>query len=86
MTFPLIKPGVTAGALLSFLYSFDEVVLAGLLSSAKFMTLPIRIMNYMEFSFDPTLAAVSTLLILFSFAAILLLERFMGLDMFIKQD
>lgn len=50
------------------------------------MTLPIRIMNYMEFSFDPTLAAVSTLLILFSFAAILLLERFMGLDMFIKQD
>lgn len=86
VTFPLIKPGVTAGALLSFLYSFDEVVLSGLLSSAKFMTLPIRIMNYMEFSFDPTLAAVSTLLILFSFIAIVLLERFMGLDMFVKQD
>ncbi|MEL7625137.1 MAG: ABC transporter permease [Clostridiales bacterium] len=84
VTLPLIKPGVIAGALLSFLYSFDEAVLGSLLSSPKFITLPIRIMNYMEFSFDPTLAAISTVLILFSFAAILLLERFLGLDMFVK--
>jgi putative spermidine/putrescine transport system permease protein len=84
VTLPLIKPGVIAGALLSFLYSFDEVVLASLLSSPKFMTLPLRIMNYMEYSFDPTLAAISTLLILFSFTAIVLLDRFTGLDMFVK--
>lgn len=86
VTLPLIKPGVIAGALLSFLYSFDEAVLSSLLSSPKFITLPIRIMNYMEFSFDPTLAAISTLLILFSFISILLLERFVGLDMFVKSN
>jgi putative spermidine/putrescine transport system permease protein len=86
VTLPLIKPGVIAGALLSFLYSFDEVVLAGLLSSPKFMTLPLRIMNYMEYSFDPTLAAISTVLILFSLGAVTLLERFVGLDMFVKQE
>ena len=86
ITMPLIKPGVIAGALLSFLYSFDEAVLSSLLSSPKFITLPIRIMNYMEFSFDPTLAAISTLLILFSFVSILLLERFVGLDMFVKSN
>lgn len=84
VTIHLVKPGVIAGALLSFLYSFDEVVLSSLLSSPRFVTLPIRILNYLEFSFDPTLAAISTLLILFSFTAIVLLERFVGLDMFVK--
>ena len=53
-----------AGALLAFLYSFDEVALSSLLSTPRFITLPIRIMNYMELTFDPTLAAISTLLIL----------------------
>jgi putative spermidine/putrescine transport system permease protein len=84
ITLPLIKPGVIAGAMLSFLYSFDEVVLSSLLCSPKFVTLPIRIMNYMEFSFDPTLAAISTVLILMSLLLILLLEKFFGLDMFLK--
>jgi putative spermidine/putrescine transport system permease protein len=83
-TLPLIKPGVIAGAMLSFLYSFDEAVLSSLLSSPKFVTLPIRIMNYMEFSFDPTLAAISTVLILMSLLLIVLLEKFLGLDMFLK--
>lgn len=84
VTVPLIKPGVVAGALLSFLYSFDEAVLSSLLNSPKFVTLPVRIMNYMEFSFDPTLAAISTLLILSSLTLIVLMERFLGLDMFLK--
>lgn len=84
VTLPLIKPGVIAGAMLSFLYSFDEVVLSSLLSSPTFVTLPIRIMNYIEFSFDPTIAAISTILILMSLLSIVLLERFFGLDMFLK--
>ncbi|MFA7590772.1 MAG: ABC transporter permease [Sphaerochaetaceae bacterium] len=84
VTLPLIKPGIMAGALLSFLYSFDEAVLGSLLSSPRFITLPIRIMNYMEFSFDPTLAAISTLLIVMSLTSIVLMERLIGLDMFLK--
>ncbi len=84
VTLPLIKPGVIAGAMLSFLYSFDEAVLSGLLNSPTFVTLPIRIMNYMEFSFDPTLASISTVLILMSLGLIVLLEKMTGLDMFLK--
>ncbi|MDR1950351.1 MAG: ABC transporter permease [Spirochaetaceae bacterium] len=83
VTLPVIRPGVIAGALLSFLYSFDEAVLGSLLNSPRFVTLPVRIMNYIELSFDPTLAAISALLILFSFTAIFLLERLTGLDMFV---
>ena len=58
ITIPLAKPGVLAGALLAFLYSFDEVALSGLLSTPKFITLPVRLMNYMELTFDPVLAAI----------------------------
>lgn len=84
VTIPLAKPGILAGALLAFLYSFDEVALSSLLSTPRFVTLPIRIMNYMEMSFDPTLAAISTLLILCSLILMLLMEKFVGLDMFMR--
>ena len=78
------SPGILAGALLAFLYSFDEVALSSLLSTPRFITLPIRIMNYMELTFDPTLAAISTLLMLASLILIVLMERLVGLDMFMK--
>ena len=84
ITIPLAKPGILAGCLLAFLYSFDEVALSSLLSTPKFITLPIRIMNYMELTFDPTLAAVSTFLILGSLGLIVLMEKSVGLDMFVK--
>ncbi len=84
VTLPLIRPGVVAGAVLAFLYSFDEVALTSLLSTPRFVTLPIRLMNYMELTFDPTLAAVSTLLILGALAIIVAMDKTIGLDMFLK--
>ena len=84
ITIPVARPGIVAGALLAFLYSFDEVALSSLLSTPKFITLPIRIMNYMELTFDPTLAAISTLLILASLVLIVLMDKLVGLDMFVK--
>lgn len=84
VTIPLAKPGIVAGGLLAFLYSFDEVALSSLLSTPKFITLPIRIMNYMELTFDPTLAAISTFLIVGAVIIVMLMDRFVGLDMFVK--
>ena len=59
-------------------------LMSSLLSTPRFITLPIRIMNYMELTFDPTLAAISTLLMLASLILIVLMERLVGLDMFMK--
>jgi putative spermidine/putrescine transport system permease protein len=84
VTLPLAKPGILAGTILAFLYSFDEVALSSLLSTPRFVTLPVRIMNYMELTFDPTLAAISALLIVGSVIIMLLMDRFVGLDMFMK--
>ena len=60
------------------------MALTSLLSTPRFVTLPIRLMNYIELTFDPTLAAVSTLLIVASLAIIILMDKTIGLDMFLK--
>lgn len=84
VTLPIIRPGVVSGAVLAFLFSFDEAVLSNLLSSPTFVTLPVRIMNYMEFSFDPTLASISTILIILSLVITLVTEKFAGLKVMFK--
>lgn len=80
ITLPLIKPGIISGAMLAFLYSFDEAVISSFLTSAKFTTLPIQIINYMEFQFDPTVAAIATILMGSSLIIMLLINKFVGLD------
>ena len=80
VTLPIIKPGVISGAILAFLYTFDEAVISSFLTSAKFSTLPVQIINYMEFAYDPTVAAISTILMTCSLIVMLLVNRFIGLD------
>jgi putative spermidine/putrescine transport system permease protein len=44
------------------------------------MTLPLEIYNYTEFTIDPTIAAISTVLIALSVAVIVAIERFLGFE------
>ena len=80
ITLPLIKPGIISGAMLAFLYSFDEAVINSFLTSAKFTTMPIQIINYMEFQFDPTVAAIATILMASSLIIMLVINKLVGLD------
>jgi putative spermidine/putrescine transport system permease protein len=63
VTLPLIRPGVVVGALFAFITSFDELVVALLLSGSGAVTLPRRMWDDLRFQIDPTIAAVSTLTI-----------------------
>jgi putative spermidine/putrescine transport system permease protein len=40
----------------------------------------VRIYNYIDFAVDPMVASVSTLLIVFAFGVIALLQKLLGLD------
>ncbi|WFU14595.1 ABC transporter permease subunit [Bradyrhizobium sp. CB3481] len=66
ITLPAIKPGILTAALFAFLASFDELVLALFLSGTTATTLPKRMWDGVRFEIDPTIAAVSTLMILVS--------------------
>jgi putative spermidine/putrescine transport system permease protein len=71
ITLPIILPGVLAGALFAFATSWDEVVVAIFLSSGTTYTLPVQIWSGIRFAIDPTIAAVSTLLITFTTAVLI---------------
>ncbi len=46
-------------------------------------TLPISMLVYMEYYFDPTIAALSTLLIIFTIVLVQGAERLLGLSRFV---
>jgi ABC-type spermidine/putrescine transport system permease subunit II len=67
---PQALPAVVSAALFSFLTSFDEVVISLFLSGIRAETLPVRIWNSLMLEIEPTIAAVSTLLILLTTLAL----------------
>ncbi|HUN48968.1 MAG TPA: ABC transporter permease [Stellaceae bacterium] len=63
VTFPIIRPGIFAGALFAFISSFDELVVALFVSGSTAVTLPRKMWESIRFEIDPTIAAVSTILV-----------------------
>jgi putative spermidine/putrescine transport system permease protein len=74
ITLPLITPGLLAGAVFAFITSWDEVVVASFITSASYRTLPVEMWRQVREQVDPTVAAVSTLLL--AVTTILLLVSF----------
>lgn len=79
ITLPLCARGVLAGFLLSFIISFAEVTVTIFMTGPAYQTLPIRIYNYLTDQVDPTVAAISSMLIGLSLLLIFLLDRAGGL-------
>lgn len=77
---PIVRPALLASILFAFLVSFDNSVLSLFLVSARTTTLPISIYNYVQFNLDPTIAAISTLLMAVSGVAIFIASRLGRLD------
>lgn len=80
VTVPQCLPGIAAGAFFAFNISFDEAVVSLFLRSPEVVTLPIQIYTQLEFSPDPSIAAVSSLMIALTILLIVLIERAVGLQ------
>ncbi|UUZ70975.1 ABC transporter permease [Polaromonas sp. P1(28)-8] len=78
ITLPVIAPGVISGALFAFATSFDEVVVTLFLAGAEQATLPRQMFTGIRENISPTIAAVATLLILFTTTLLVLLEWLRG--------
>jgi putative spermidine/putrescine transport system permease protein len=63
VTLPQIRYSIVSAALFVFIGSFDEVVVATLLSSGANATLTNRMFATLQLQLDPTIAAVSTIMI-----------------------
>ncbi|MEU9227888.1 ABC transporter permease [Streptomyces massasporeus] len=80
ITFPLAAPGMIAAAIFSFITSFDEFYISQFLSSVDTVTLPVQIYNSLTFDIDPSVTAVSAILIAGAILALALvaLVRWLG--------
>ncbi|MCL4766170.1 MAG: ABC transporter permease [Hyphomicrobiaceae bacterium] len=76
---PVCARGIMAAFLLAFLISFSEVTVTIFITGPGYQTLPVRIYNYLTDQVDPTVAAISTMLIVLSIVLALLLDRLGGL-------
>jgi putative spermidine/putrescine transport system permease protein len=78
VTLPVIAPGVISGALFAFATSFDEVVVTLFLAGPDQVTLPRQMFTGIRENITPTIAAVATLLIVFTTALLGVLEWLRG--------
>jgi len=80
ITLPLIRPGIIAGGIFSFIVSFDQFAVSLFLVHAGLTTLPIQLFNYLKFSFDPTIAAAAVVSVVMSVVVVLVIEWTVGLQ------
>lgn len=73
---PVVRPAIVAGAVMAFITSFDEVVLALFLAEPSAPTLPVTIYSAVQLGFDPSVAAVSGLLVLLTMALMVIYHIF----------
>ena len=74
VTLPQILPGVISGALFAFVTSFDEVVVALFIAGSEQYTLPRQMFAGLREKYNPTIAAVATMMIVVSIALLVSVE------------
>jgi ABC-type spermidine/putrescine transport system permease subunit II len=63
VTLPRLAPAIVAGAILSFTFSFDDVVISNFTSGAGNDTWPLRILSGLRFGLRPDLNAAATMML-----------------------
>ena len=76
VTLPQIKFAVVTSALLSFLTSFDEVIVAMFVSGGDNPTLTRNMFNALRDQIDPTIASISTMMVLVTTLMMVLAQLF----------
>jgi putative spermidine/putrescine transport system permease protein len=86
VTLPMLLPGIVSALLFTFIISFDEITVTLFLTAPGITTLPLTIYSRLEQSADPVVAAVSTVLVLLTLGLVLILQRTVGLDLFVDME
>lgn len=84
VVFPNITSGVIAAFMLAFINSFNNVPISIFLTGPGVSTLPIRMMSYVEYYYDPTISALSVTLMFMTIGIMFIVEKTLGLSYFSK--
>ncbi len=81
---PNLAPAFLTSGLFAFLASMDNYPISIFLTDARNKTLPIKMLQYLEEQPDPTLAAISSGLILLALIVLMIGSRTVGLNRMIQ--
>lgn len=76
---PNISSGIVASFMLAFINSFNNIPVSMFLSGPGIRTLPTALMNYIEYYYDPTVSAISVLLMAGTLGIMILVEKTLGI-------
>lgn len=79
VTLPQMAPGVAAGALFAFMISLDNYPVSMWFVDASQVPVPVMLFQSMSRMFDPSIAAMASLMIFVGAAAVWALEKLVGL-------
>jgi putative spermidine/putrescine transport system permease protein len=80
VTLPAMRSGIVAGALFAFIVSFENLEMTLFLIAPGMTTLPISILNYLQYRLDPLVAAVAVAQVLLVGLALAVLDRHVRLS------
>ena len=75
VTLPQLWPGVVAGALLAFILSFDDFLITSFVAGSGSSTLPIVVYGMARRNVEPSINAISTIILVVTTAVLYLAER-----------
>lgn len=81
---PNITSGIAAAFMLAFINSFNNIPVSMFLKGPGLSTLPTALMNYIEYFYDPTVSAISVLLMLSTIVMMYVVEKTLGIATFTK--
>lgn len=76
---PNISSGIFASFMLAFVNSFNNVPVSMFLSGPGVTMLPTTLMSYMEYNYDPSVSAISVVLMFVTIGLMLIIEKTLGL-------
>lgn len=76
---PNITSGIYAAFMLAFINSFNNIPVSQFLTGPGFTALPTNLMGYIEYNYDPTVSALSVLLMLLTIFLMIIIEKTLGL-------
>jgi putative spermidine/putrescine transport system permease protein len=79
VTLPQMAPGVAAGAVFAFMISFEDYPVSMWLSDAQYTPIPLLIKHQLVNVFDPSVPAMSTIVVLLALVCVVALERLVGI-------
>jgi putative spermidine/putrescine transport system permease protein len=75
VTLPAMRGGIVAGALFAFIVSFENLEMTLFLTAPGLTTLPIAVLQYLQYHIDPLIAAIAVAQMALVGGALLLLDR-----------